>query len=278
MTRYGIPNYRLPEDRLDQDIEVIQSVGVDIQYNVRVGIDISMKQLEKDNNAVIVAIGLQNGRSTRVPGSDHKDVVKAVDLLRMIPQGEAFDVPKSAVVIGGGNVAMDIARSLARLQKQKYDKVNVVVSALEQLGKTFLADEEEVKESLEEGITILDARGPRDCIIDKKGNLESLHTVKVESIFDEKGRFAPKYDESDSQIHPCDMIVEAIGQMSDVSILGEELMEELEWNRGRIKTNENGATSVGWLWSAGDMVKGPDVIHGVADGHRVADDIDKYLK
>ncbi len=278
MTRYGIPNYRLPEDRLDQDIEVIQSVGVEIKYNVRVGIDISMKQLEKDNDAVVVAIGLQNGRSTRVAGSDNKAVVKAVDLLRMIPKGDKFEVPKSAVVIGGGNVAMDIARSLARLQKQQFKKVNVTVSALEALGTTFLADDEEVKESLEEGIVILDSRGPRECVIDKTGKLESLHTVKVESIFDEQGRFAPKYDESDSQFHPCDMVVEAIGQMSDVPILGDELTEELEWNRGRMQVDENGATSVNWLWSAGDMVKGPDVINAVADGHRVANDIDKYLK
>lgn len=278
MTRYGIPNYRLPEDRLDQDIGVIVSVGVEIKYNVRVGTDISMAQLHKDNDAVIVAIGLQNGRSTRVPGSDNKAVVKAVDLLRMIPMDEKFDVPKSAVVIGGGNVAMDIARSLARLQKQQYKKVNVIVSALEALGETFLADDEEVKESLEEGIVILDARGPRDCVIGKDGKLESLHTIKVVSIFDEQGRFAPKYDESDSQFHPCDMIVEAIGQSTDVSILGEELTEELDWNRGRIKIDENGATSVNWLWSAGDMVNGPDVINAVADGHRVADDIDNYLR
>jgi glutamate synthase (NADPH/NADH) small chain len=278
MTRYGIPNYRLPEDRLDQDIEVIQSVGVDINYNIKVGVDISMAQLQKDNDAVIMAIGMQNGRSTRIPGSDNKWVVKAVDLLRMIPKGDKFKVPKSAVVIGGGNVAMDIARSLARLQKQKYGKVNIILTALEQLGKTFLADDEEVIESREEGIEILDCRGPKACEIDDKGKLKGLHTVKVISIFDEQGRFAPKYDESDAQFHATEMVIEAIGQMSDVSILGDDLTEQLEWNRGRIKIDENGATSVEWLWSAGDMVKGPDVINAVADGHRVATDIDQYLQ
>ena len=74
------------------------------------------------------------------------------------------------------------------------------------------------------------------------------------------------------------MVVEAIGQMADILVLGEELTEELEWNRGRIQVDENGSTSVEWLWSAGDMVNGPDVIHAVADGHRVATDIDKYLR
>ena len=276
MTRYGIPNYRLPEDRLDQDIEVIQSVGVDIKYNVKVGTDISMAQLQKDNHAVVMAVGMQMGRSTRIAGSDHKMVVKAVDLLRMIPKGDKFNVPKSAVVIGGGNVAMDIARSLARLQKQKYGEVNITVSALEQLGKTFLADDEEVIESQEEGIVILDARGPKQCVIENN-KLRGLETVKVISILDEHGRFAPKYDEEDLQFHEADMVIEAIGQMSDVSILGEELTEELDWNRGRIQIDEHGHTSVEWLWSAGDMVKGPDVINAVAEGHRVADDIDKFL-
>ena len=277
MTRYGIPNYRLPEDMLDQDIEVIESVGVKIECNTRIGKDLSMDQLQQDNDAVLIAIGLQDGRSTRIPGSEHKNVVKAVDILRQIPLQDAFDIPASAVVIGGGNVAMDIARSLARLQKQQYGKVNVTVSALEKLGDTFLADPEEVRESLEEGVHILDARGPRECVIDVEGKLNCLLTVGVESIFDENGRFAPKYDEQDSQYHEAEMIVEAIGQMSDVSILGDELTEALEWNRGRIQTNDSGHTAVDWLWSAGDMVTGPDVIHAVADGHKVANDIDQYL-
>ena len=277
MMRYGIPNYRLPEEKLDQDIEVIESVGVKIICNTRIGQDISMNELHKNNDAVVVSIGLQDGRSTRVSGSDNKDVVKAVDLLRMIPKGDKFKVPKAAVVIGGGNVAMDIARSLARLQKQKFNAVNVTVSALEQLGETFLADDEEVIEATEEGVTILDSRGPKQCVI-KNGRLDGLETVKVISIFDQKGRFAPKYDDSDLQFHKAEMVVEAIGQSSNITILGEDLIEELDWNRGRIKIDKNGSTSVDWLWSAGDMVKGPDVITAVADGHLVANDIDTFLK
>jgi glutamate synthase (NADPH/NADH) small chain len=194
----------------------------------------------------------------------------------MIPMGDQFKVPKTVVVIGGGNVAMDSARSLARLQKQKFNAVNITVSALEQLGETFLADDEEVIDATEEGITILDSRGPKQCVI-KNGRLEGLETVKVISIFDDKGRFVPKYDDSDLQFHQAEMVIEAIGQSSDIKILGEDLIEELDWNRGRIKVDENGSTTVDWLWSAGDMVKGPDVITAVADGHIVANDIDSYL-
>ncbi len=184
-------------------------------------------------------------------------------------------MPKSAVVIGGGNVAMDAARSLARLQKKTFGEVQVTVSALEDFDH-FLADPDEVKESTEEGITILDSRGPQGCVVED-GELVGLRTFKVISIFDEQHRFAPKYDESDDQVHKGEMIIEAIGQMTDAALLGEELTEALEWNRGRLQVDADGQTSEAWLWAAGDMVHGPDVVHAVADGHRCANSIQAYL-
>ncbi len=275
MPRYGIPSYRLPYDMLERDIEVITSLGVKIRTNTRVGVDISMEQLHADYDAVVLAIGLHLGRSTRVPGSDHKQVVKAVDLLRMITDDEKFKLPKQVVVIGGGNVAMDIARSLARMQKRSTGKVAVTVTALEDKAH-FLADAVEVKECLEEGVEIFDARGPQECIVER-GRLKGLKTWKVRSIFDEQGRFSPAYDETDEMIHQADLVIEAIGQMSDISLLGEALVETLEWNRGRLLVDEHGHTSVDWLWAAGDCVNGPDVVHAVADGHRVAASIEGWL-
>jgi glutamate synthase (NADPH/NADH) small chain len=276
MTRYGIPEYRLPYDRLDADVAVITSLGVKIQYNTRIGQDISISELERNYDAVLVAIGLQQGRSTRIPGSDHKQVKKAVELLRKITQGKAFNIPQSAVVIGGGNVAMDIARSLARLQKENYGEVRITLTALEDFDH-FLADAEEIKEAREEGIEILDSRGPKQCVTNDKGQLSGLVTLRVISIFDDDGRFAPSYDDSDEQVHPADMVIEAIGQMTDISLFGDELTERLEWNRGRLKVEQDGRSSEPWLWSAGDMVFGPDVVHAVADGHRVAASIEKHL-
>jgi len=283
MTRYGIPFYRLPDNMLERDVDVIVSMGVNIHYNSRIGNSpadkISMEQLHTDYDAVVLAIGLQTGRSTRIPGSEHKDTHSAVELLRKIAAAEGnsagFDVPERAVVIGGGNVAMDIARSLARLQKQQYQQVNVTVTAIDELAK-FPADKEEIKESLEEGVLIIPSRGPQQVIIENDG-ASGLRTWRVESIFDEQGRFAPQYDESDEQIIAADMVIEAIGQMAETDMLGEALTEELEWHRGRIKIADDGSTSVSWLWSAGDCVNGPDVVHAVADGHRVADSIHHYL-
>lgn len=276
MPRYGIPEYRMPYDMIDRDIDLIRSMGVEIHCNSQVGVDVYLEQLRLEYDAVLLSIGLHLGRSTRIPCSDHRDVTKAVDLLRAITDGEPIEAPRRAVVIGGGNVAMDIARSMARLQQQQHGEVNLTVTALEDFDH-FLADPEEVKECREEGIEILDARGPQEIMVDGGGNLTGLKTWGVISIFDEQGRFAPRYDETDEQFHTGDMVIEAIGQMSDVSLLGEELTEKLEWNRGRLAVDDYGRTSESWLWAAGDCVKGPDVVHAVADGHRAADSIDNYL-
>ncbi|MEJ2212924.1 MAG: FAD-dependent oxidoreductase [Gammaproteobacteria bacterium] len=276
MPRYGIPAYRLPFDKLDDDINVIKAAGVEIKCNTWIGKDIQLDDLKKKNDAVLLSLGLQLGRSTRIPGADHKQVQKAVTLLRKIAEGEKIPVPKAAAIIGGGNVAMDIARSLARLQKQEYGQVAITVTAMESF-EHFLADPEEVKEAQEEGVVILPSRGPQECIL-KNNSLIGLKTHRVLSIFDEQGRFAPHFDASDEICHECETIVEAIGQMTDVELLGEELTEKLEWQRGRLQVDTNCRTSESWLWAAGDMVRGPDVVHAVADGHAVSKSIDEYLK
>jgi glutamate synthase (NADPH/NADH) small chain len=268
MTRWGIPEYRLPYAVIDQDVDVIRALGVEIRCNVRVGRDIALETLRDEYDAVLLALGLQSGRATRITGSDHPDVRKAVDLLRQATSGEDFGTPRSAVVIGGGNVAMDIARTLARLQKAQHGEVRVTVTALEDLDH-FLADPDEIREADEEGIEILDARGPRE-VVQHDGRVTGLKTLKVKAIFDAQGRFAPSYDESDERVHAGEMIVEAIGQMADTDLLGDELTEQLEWNRGRLQVDQAGRTSEAWLWAVGGMVRGPDVVTAVADGHRVA--------
>jgi len=275
MTRWGIPEYRLPYDIIDQDVDIIRSVGVDIRCNVRIGKDITLEELRSTHDVVLLGLGLQLGRATRIPGSDHADVRKAVDLLRQATAGEDFGTPRTAVVIGGGNVAMDIARTLARLQKAAYGEVRVTLTALEERAR-FLADPDEIKEAGEEGVVILDARGPQQVMVEN-GKVTGLKTWRVKAIFDEQGRFAPSYDESDEQIHAGSMVVEAIGQMTDASLLGDELTELLTWNRGRIQVDTGGRTSESWLWAVGDMVHGPDVVTAVADGHRVAASIHANL-
>jgi len=276
MMRYGIPEYRLPYDKIDEDIDIIQAMGVDIQCNISMGKHKMMADLEEGFDATVIAIGLHGGRSTRIPDSDHSNVYSAIDLLRRITLNESVTVTQKIAVIGGGNVAFDIARSFARLQRQQFGEVNIVVTALE-ASDSLLADKVEVIESDEEGIQLFTSRGPRRCVIEA-GTLKGLETVRCLSIFDEQGRFHPQYDENDLIFHEVDMVIEAIGQAAQLEFLGQNLTERLEWdNRGRPVINSEGRTSETWLWAAGDMVQGPDVIHAIAAGHRVANSIHQHL-
>ena len=275
MMRYGIPEYRLPYPALDKDIAYIEKVGVEIRCNTRVGKDITLDELHRDYDAVFVGIGLQRGRSTRVPGTDHPNVFQAITLLRAITRGEEITVTDKIVVIGGGNVAMDISRSLARLQMNKYGKVDVTVTCLE-TEEIMPADPEEIAEAREEGIRIIPGRSPvRIEIADDE--IVGVHTVCCVSVFDDQHRFNPQVDEADKLFIPGTMVVEAIGQSADDSLLPDELKQQLEFAGRRVKVNEYYQSSIPWLFFGGDFVKGPDVITGIATGHQAARGIDGYL-
>jgi len=275
MMRYGIPEYRLPYDQLDKDVNFIKKLGVEIVCNTVVGKDITLEQLHEKNNAVLIATGLHLGRSTRVPGTDHENVFQAIALLRNITMGKNIKVEKKIVVIGGGNVAMDIARSLARLQKQKYNEVNIIVTSLETLD-IIPADLEEIEEAKEEGIVFRFGRGPKEIVIENN-EIKGLSTVKCLSVFNEQHMFSPTFDENDKMFLEGSMVVEAIGQAPDMSYLNENINKMLEYSGRRIKVDEYYQTNLEWLFVAGDIVKGPDVINGIASGHKAALGIDKYL-
>ena len=276
MMRFGIPEYRLPYDQIDKDINYILSLGVKIHYNVNVGKDITLEKLGEDFDAVFAGTGLHLGRSTRIEGTDHEHVYQAIELLRKITLGEKIHVAEKIVVIGGGNVAMDITRSLARLQKQIYGKVQVITTSLETEEK-MPADREEVVESREEGATVNPGWAPQRIEIEN-GKIKGLHVVQCLSLFDETGNFNPQCNLDNARFFEGDMVVESIGQGMDLSYIKEPLKDDIEMGpRGRIKVNPDFQTSVPWLFMGGDIIQGPDVIHGIANGHKAAMGIDKYL-
>ncbi len=274
MMRYGIPEYRLPYPALDKDIDYIKKVGVEIKCNTNIGKDIPFETLRKDYDAVLIATGFHVGRSTRVPGTDHKDVFQSIDLLSKITKGEEIQVDEKIVVIGGGNVAMDIARSLARKQRQKYGKVDLTVTSLESRD-IMPADEEEIVEAMEEGVVFHPGWGPLEISIED-GRIKGLKANKCLSIFDEEHRFAPKFDSEDLLFMEGTMIVESIGQGPDMDYLG-DYAEKLEMDGRRIKVTNYYQSSLEWLFVAGDIIKGPDVITGIAVGHQAALGIDSML-
>ncbi|HBF87238.1 MAG TPA: oxidoreductase [Bacteroidales bacterium] len=276
MMRYGIPEYRLPYDQIDKDIEYILSLGVEIKYNVNVGTDIKLEDLNKQFDAVFSGTGLHLGRSTRIAGSDHKNVYFATDLLREISLGNEVPLAEKIVVIGGGNVAMDITRSLARLQNQKFGKVDITATCLES-EEIMPADREEIVEAREENAIVDAGWGPKEIEIEN-GKIKGLNVVKCLSVFDENKAFNPKFDEQNKKFFAAEMVVESIGQGMDLSYLSEEFKQNLKFNqRGRIEVNDYFQSSIEWLFIGGDIIQGPDVIHGIANGHKAAIGIDKFL-
>ncbi len=277
MMRFGIPEYRLPYDQIDKDVNHILSLGVEIRYGVTVGKEITIMQLEKEYDAVFAATGLHDGRSTRIPGTDHSSVYQAIELLRKITLDESIEVAEKIVVIGGGNVAMDITRSLARMQWQKFGRVQLIATSLE-TEDIMPADREEVVEAREEGAIVHPGWGPREIVVEE-GKIKGLKVVKCLSVFDETKRFNPKFDETVTGFFEADMVVESIGQGANLSYIPNDYMEKLgKDHRGRILVDTlTFQTSLPWLFMGGDIIEGPDVIHGVANGHKAAKGIDQYL-
>lgn len=282
--RYGIPAYRLPDTAIDKDIDFITSLGVQIHTGTRVGKDISMDELEAKYDAVFLGTGFFKPRDLHIPGSDHKDVIGAMDFLPQVREYERgnltledIDVARSVVVIGGGDVAFDVARSATRLQLLKYGEANVKLTSLEN-EDALPASDDELIEGGEEGIEFHCGNGPQEVMLDSNGNVTGLRLWKCLCIFDQKGFFNPEFDKECEQVIEGQQIYIAIGQSPDYDYIPTSIQEKLSFTRGKITANEQGQVEgLPWLFVGGDIFRGPDLISGVADGHRAAIGIDEFL-
>ncbi|MDD3803343.1 MAG: FAD-dependent oxidoreductase [bacterium] len=279
--RYGIPAYRLPDSALDKDIDFIKSLGVEIKTNTRVGKEIEFNKIKSEYDAVILSTGFNLGRSTRIPGSQSKGVVQALDFLSDTRDFAAkkikeVEITEKILVIGGGNVAFDCSRSAARLQMMKFGKVNVTQICLETLD-IIPADKAEVDESAEEGVVLICGRGPKQVMIDENGKVKGLDHMKCNSVFDENMNFNPKFNEEDKAICEATMIIEAIGQAPDYSYISDDVKSKMKFERGKIVLDKNNETGAEKIYAAGDIVKGPDIVNAIADGLRSAIALDKKL-
>ena len=271
--RYGIPAYRLPDDVLDAEIAAIEALGVTFRLGVSVGSNVSFDQLRASHDAVIIGIGLFDGRTTRMTGWETPGVYRAIELLRRHRVGEELPVEKKIVVVGGGNVAMDIARTLARLQKQRHGRVDLLVTCLESRHE-MPADEEEIEEAREEGIMMEPSWAPQAVEFDAEGKISGLSVCRCERVFDEEGRFDPRLSPQVTACYAGTQIVEAIGQSADWSFLNAEQQAALGLSRGRAPAL---ATGLPGVFVAGDILHGPDIIHAVADGQEAARAVDALL-
>jgi glutamate synthase (NADPH/NADH) small chain len=277
MMRIGPPIYRLPVEAIDKDVNYIRSLGVEFKFNTTVGKDILFEDILNDYGAVYLGIGTTLSRSTRVKNYDR--CLLALNFLQENKIGEGVRVGKEVIVIGGGNVAMDVAREALRLQQMQYpgEKTVTKTVSLEDWDE-LPATEEEIEDAKAEGIEFNPAWGPKEVRVDD-GKLKGLLCTKVKSVFDEQGRFKPAFYEDKEMFLEGDMVIEAIGQGTDFSFIQEELFKKLEFTeRKKVKVDENGQTSIPKVFAGGDIVNlNLDAVTAIADAKIASEGIDKFL-
>lgn len=268
--RTGILNYRLPKEILDEDIDYIARMGVEIRTGVDIGKDLSFDQLAEEYDAVLIAAGMSESRPLPIGGADLPQVLMAVPFLEDANAGR--DIPqlgKEIIVIGGGNVAIDVARSAKRISGGK-----VTMVCLE-ADHEMPAHDWEIEDARSEGIEIIGSQGPNRVL--GEGRVEGLEVKKCEAVFDEQGRFAPRFCETELSVIPGDTVIISIGQMSNLSFLP-EAGPAVDGRGILIFDREKCTTTRYGVFASGEVVTGPGAaVNAVASGKRAAIAMGKFL-
>ena len=271
MMAVGIPAYRLPRDVLAAEIKIIEEMGVEIRSGVTFGEDVTFGGLKEDGyRAVFLATGLHLSRDLNVEGEDLPGVLKGVDFLRQSALGEPISLGGKVIVIGGGNVAIDVA--LTALRKGAKEVNLVCLERREEMP----AWEYEIEDALEEGVCIINSLGPKRFLA-KEGKLTGIEFKRCTAVFDEKGAFNPQYDENDLSSMDADTIVVAIGQAADLSFSDSEGVAVTP--RGGLEADPvTLKTPIDGVFAGGDVLYGPkSVVEAVECGKEAAESIDRYL-
>ncbi len=265
MMTLGIPSFRLEKDVVNAEIEILKELGVTFQTGVEVGRDITIHALRKQGyEAFYLAIGAQAGRMLNIEGEDAEGVITGVDFLRSVNLGADTKLSGNVVVIGGGNVAIDVARTATRVGAGQ-----VALYCLESR-KEMPALEEEVQEAMDEGIAVNNSWGPKR-IVTENGRVMGVIFKRCVRVFDENGKFNPAYDEDDTKLVLADHVLLSIGQGIDWGKLLEGT--KIEWNRnGTIQADPfTYQTAEPDVFAGGDALTGPKfVIDAIATGKQGA--------
>ena len=273
MLVYGIPSFKLEKDVVEAEIDVMRQMGVEIKCGIEVGKDITLDELRKQGyKAFYLAIGCQGGRKANIPGEDAEGVMTAVDFLRTVGENQNYQVEGRTVVVGGGNVAIDVARTSSRCGASE-----VSMFCLESRD-VMPASEEEIAEAQEEGITLNCGWGPKE-ILTQNGEVKGIVFKKCLSVFDEKKRFAPKFDENITMTVPCERVFLSIGQ----SIIWGNLLEgskvELGRGNGAVADKVTYQTAEPDIFVGGDVYTGPKfAIDAIAAGKEGAISIHRFVQ
>ena len=274
MMRYGIPSYRLPREKLDQEIQSILSLGIEVHTGISVGQDVSLEELKREYDSLYLSIGAQTDKKTGIPGEDSAGVISAVELLRRIGDEELPDFTGQEVaVIGGGNVAMDVTRSAIRLGAKK------VSCVYRRRLEDMTAQMEEVEGAVAEGAEILALHAPTRIEAGENGEVKALWVQPqvIGEVDRASGRPKPYAADTEERRIPADIIIVAVGQ--GIESAGLEQSGIQIQRGGRLMANPTTQLSeMEGIFAGGDCVTGPaTVIRAIAAGKVAAANIDEYL-
>ncbi len=271
MLRYGIPDFRLPKEIVDNEINQILTIGIELKTNTVFGKDLTLEQLKSNFDAIFLSIGTQASKRINLEGIELEGVLWGLEFLKKVKSGEAVKLNQKIAVIGGGDVAIDVAMTALRLSAK-----DVHVFCLEEKDQ-MPAHPWQVQQALEEGIVLNCGWGPKKIVGDDK-NVSGVEVVKCISVFDQAGNFNPQFDESQKKFLEVGTIIFAIGQTLDSSIFNGNELKSIPEN-GRIKVNpDTSETNLKGLFAGGDAVSGPrSVVEAIHMGRKAAVSIDKFL-
>lgn len=271
MLRYGIPNYRLPKDRLEDDVNAILKTGVEVKHGLKIGPDITIQQLQKEYDAVLITIGASTDKKLGLEGEDAEGIFSAVQFLRNVGKNIIMDLTgKEVAVIGGGNVTMDAVRTAKRLGAKKVS----VVYRRRVADMTALPSE--IEGAVAEGIEVQTLKAPASLDIDENNHVKGIYVTPqmVSAIKDGRASIKPTGEEN--VYIPCDILVVAIGQNIETKHFEDA---GIPVNRGKIVTKSNGSIeNLPGVFAGGDCASGPaSVIKAIAAAKVAAANIDEYL-
>ena len=272
MMAVGIPEFRLPRDILDKETDIIKKLGVEIKLNTRVGGDVKLSDLQKDYNAVFIAVGAHKGRSLGIENDNIGGVIDGTEFLYRVNIGEKVKVEDGVVVVGGGNVAIDCARTCVRLG---FKDVNIVYRRSR---AEMPAIAEEIAEAEHEGVKLTLLSGPNK-VVAKGGRVAGLECIKMKlGEADESGRRRPVPVYGSEFVIETGLIIAAVGEEPDLSFMSGEMASAVA--DGYIKADPlTLATGIRGVFAGGDTVTGSaTVIQAMAAGRKAAISIDRYFK
>jgi NADPH-dependent glutamate synthase beta subunit-like oxidoreductase len=286
MLALGVPEYRLPRELIRAEVRVIEALGVEIRCSTAVGRDVSFEQLRRDHAAVVIAVGAKRSRSLKLPGMEGPGVLGGVDFLRDVALGQPPPLGRRVVVIGGGNVAYDISRTVLR---QTYLDAARTAARRPGVGEVHLcclesreempADDVEIREGDEEGLIRHNSLGPVQVLRDVEGRVTGVEFKHVTRVFDEQRRFSPTYDESRRTTIPAETVLLSVGQTADLSFLDPKANGLALAAPGVFQLDPATlATTAPGVFVAGDLAHGTKpMIHAIASGKKAARSVYQYL-